>query len=121
MPKFHVDDKGLILDVRARDQAGKHYNIEVQLRHQVDEGREEGRLTALRGAIREVVLARWGDLSADRYTLSKPAKKWERDRITEMNAAIEEGEARGEARAKAEGRTEALQEVARALRSKGTV
>ncbi|MBT9582789.1 Rpn family recombination-promoting nuclease/putative transposase [bacterium] len=49
-----------------------------------------------------------------RYAI-EARQKWERDRITEMNAAIEEGEARG----KAEGRTEALQEIARALLSKG--
>ena len=42
-------------------------------------------------------------------------KKWERDRITELNDAVEKGEARGEARGKAE----LAKEFARALLAKG--
>ena len=30
--KFYFDDKGPILDLRARDEKGTHYNVEVQLR-----------------------------------------------------------------------------------------
>ena len=46
-------------------------------------------------------------------------RKWERDYITNLNAAVEAGEARGEARGKAEGKTEAAKEIARQLLALG--
>ena len=49
-----------------------------------------------------------------RYAI-EARQKWERDRITEMNAAVEAGEARG----KAEGKTEAAKEIARQLLALG--
>ncbi len=46
-------------------------------------------------------------------------RKWERDRITEMNIAVEAGEARGEARGKAEGEASARLDIARSLLASG--
>ena len=36
LPKAYFQDKGVILDVSARDEAGRRYNIEVQLRSKDD-------------------------------------------------------------------------------------
>ena len=49
-----------------------------------------------------------------RYAI-EARRKWERDRITELNAAIEEGEVRG----KAEGKAEAAQRIAKELLALG--
>ncbi len=49
-----------------------------------------------------------------RYAI-EARQKWERDRITEMNAAVEAGEARG----KAEGKSEAAREIAKNLLAQG--
>jgi predicted transposase/invertase (TIGR01784 family) len=53
-----------------------------------------------------------------RYAI-EARQKWERDRITEMNAAVEAAEARGEARGKAEGKAEATREIAKNLLAQG--
>ncbi len=34
LTREHIIDKNVILDIRARDQAGRHYNIEVQIQSQ---------------------------------------------------------------------------------------
>ncbi len=67
-------------------------------------------------------------LSAGEFREALEARrKWERDRITEMNIAVEEGEARGEARGrakaraegKAEGQAAATLAIARSLLASG--
>ncbi len=46
-------------------------------------------------------------------------RKWERDRITEMNIAVEAGEARGKAEGKAEGEASAKRTIAKSLLASG--
>ena len=53
-----------------------------------------------------------------RYAI-EARQKWERDRITQMNAAVEEGEARGEVRGEARGEARGKAEIARALLESG--
>jgi len=53
-----------------------------------------------------------------RYAI-EARKKAERDRVTELNAAIEVAEARGETRGKAEGEAAAKRTIARELRAQG--
>ena len=61
--------------------------------------REKGMITAMK--------ATQTALSNDEVRWAIEARqKWERDRITALNVAVEEGEARGEARGRAVGRAE---------------
>ncbi len=74
--------------------------------------REEGMITAMK--------ATQTALSNDEVRWAIEARqKWERDRITALNVAVEEGEARGEARGRAEGEAESAKRIAKELLALG--
>ncbi len=74
--------------------------------------REEGMITAMK--------ATQTALSNDEVRWAIEARqKWERDRITALNVAVEEGEARGRAEGRAEGEAESAKRIAKELLALG--